>query len=80
MRFTDDGARLTELIDTEDKKYSVSVRDAATGKDVGRVELPARGSHFGIDRTGKRIAIAFWDTTAIVYDLEKVLKPVEPKK
>jgi RNA polymerase sigma factor (sigma-70 family) len=79
VRFTDDGARLAEMIDL-DKKYAVRVLDAANGKDVGRVELPSRGSHFGFDRTGKRLAVAFWDTTAIVYDLETVLKPVESKK
>lgn len=75
VRFTDDGTRLAEMIDPEDKKYAVLLRDASNGKDVGRVELPSRGAHFGLDRTGKRLAVAFWDTTAIVYDVEKVMKP-----
>jgi WD40 repeat protein len=80
VQFTDDGSRLAEMIDPEDKKYAIRVLDAATGKDLGRVELLSRGSHFGFDRSGKRLAVAFWDTTAIVYDLETVLKPGEPKK
>ena len=77
MRFTDDGSRLAELIDPGDKKYSILLRNAATGKDIGRVELPSRVSHFGFDRSGKRLAASFSDTTAIVYDLESVLKPVK---
>src|SRR5207244_2718497 len=76
VRFTADGSRLAELIDTDDKKYAVRVLDAASGKNVGRIDLPARGSHFGFDRTGKRLAVSFSDTTAVVYDLGTALKPV----
>src|SRR5262249_49387275 len=80
VRFTDDGSRLAEMLEPDDKKYAVHVRDAGSGKDVGRVDLPSRGSHFSFDRTGRQLAVAFWDTTAIVYDLETALKPVESKK
>ncbi|MFO0803579.1 MAG: sigma-70 family RNA polymerase sigma factor [Gemmataceae bacterium] len=80
VRFTDDGSRLAELIDPEDKKHAIVLRDAGTGKDIGRIELPSRGSNFAFDRTGKRVAVSFWDTTAIVYDLDSALKPAKQEK
>ena len=32
---------------------------------------------FAFDRTGKKLAVAFWNTTATVYDLDPALKPVK---
>ncbi len=80
VRFTADGSRLAEMLDPDDKKYEVRVLDAANGKDIGRIDLPSRGSHFGFDRTGKRLAVSYWDTTAVVYDLETSLKRGAPEK
>ena len=55
----------------------VWVWDAATGTEVGRIDLPRRGGHLAFDRTGKRLAVSLQDTTALVYDLQTALKPAK---
>lgn len=56
------------------KKDIVQVWEATTGKDLGRIELPYRGHLFSLDRSGKKLAVANYDTTLVVYDLETALK------
>jgi WD40 repeat protein len=77
--FSPDGKRLAESVSTEDKKYAIQHWDAATGKDLGRIDLPQRGSHLAFDRAGQRLAVSNQDTTATVYDIPAALKPNEPK-
>ena len=38
------------------------------------IDFPLPGSHFAFDLTGKRLAVALKDTTALVYDLDAALK------
>jgi RNA polymerase sigma factor (sigma-70 family) len=79
IAFSPDGTRLAELASGEDRTSAVRVRDAGTGKDLGRIDLPRSGGHLAFDRTGRRLAVAHWDTTATVYDLDAALKPTAPK-
>jgi RNA polymerase sigma factor (sigma-70 family) len=69
-----DGRRIAEITATRDEKYAVWVWDSATGKDLGRIELPGPGYACAFDRTGKKLAVAHQDTTATVYELDSALK------
>jgi WD40 repeat protein len=75
LRFSADGKRLAEIVSGEDKKHAVRVWETGEWKELGRVELATRGGHIDFDRTGKRLAVSHWDTTATIYDLETALKP-----
>ena len=75
LAFTPDGARLAELPLGLKGGYSVQFRDAATGADAGRIDLPVRGWQFAFDRTGRRVAVSFSDTTATVFDIPAALAP-----
>jgi WD40 repeat protein len=76
--FSPDGTRLAEVVDDE-KRYFVRVWEVPAGKEIGRIELAGRGHHVAFDRTGKRLAVSSWDTTAVLFDLETALKPINPK-
>jgi WD40 repeat protein len=77
LQFTPDGKRLAET--TYADKSPMRFWDAASGKPAGRIDLPLSGSEFAFDRTGKRVAVALRDTTAIVYDVEAALKTAQIK-
>ncbi|AWM36887.1 ECF RNA polymerase sigma factor SigE [Gemmata obscuriglobus] len=78
LTFSPDGKLLAEVTG-EEKGYAVRVWEVGSGKELGRIALPGRGNQVTFDRTGRRLAVANWDTTATVYDLDTALKPVEPK-
>lgn len=59
------------------KETSLALWDPITGKAAGTIALPDRPGHLAFDGTGKRVAISFWDSTAVVYDLAAVLKPAK---
>jgi WD40 repeat protein len=74
VAFTPDGKR---VISAAYDQNTLSLWDATTGKAAGTIELPGRPGHVAFDGAGKRIAVAFWDSTALVYDLAAVLKPAK---
>lgn len=76
--FSPDGSRLVEAPSSQDEKACARFWEAATGKEIGRIDWLDSYGIFAFDRTGKRLAVALRDTTAIVYDLETALKPVSP--
>jgi WD40 repeat protein len=53
--------------------------DATTGEAVGTIDLPNRPEAIAFDGPGKRVAIGFVDTTALIYDVSAAMKP-PPKK
>jgi RNA polymerase sigma factor (sigma-70 family) len=78
--FSPDGSSIAETaVPTNDRKNVLRIRDATTGKDIGKIDLPTPNSIFAFDRTGKRLAVANSDTTVVVYDLATALKPYAPK-
>ena len=77
--FNPDGSRVAVSVLSQGKPPTLRFWDAATGKDAGRIELPMLARHFAFDRTGKRLAVAFEDTTALVYDLAAAVKPAPPE-
>lgn len=74
VAYSPDGARVAVMATISGKPGRVWVFDAAVGKPAGRIELPHRGGHLAFDRTGRRLAVSLWDTTAVVYDLTTALK------
>lgn len=74
LAYSPDGTRVAVVSNVHEGPSRVWVWDAATGNEVGRIELPRRGGHVAFDRTGKRLAVSFDDTTAVVYDLATALK------
>jgi WD40 repeat protein len=74
LAFTPDGARLAAA-GLDEKRPVVQLWDTATGADAGRVPLPSRGWFFAFDRSGRRLAVSFSDTTVVVYDLATALIP-----
>src|SRR5206468_1769580 len=77
LAYSPDGSRVAVVSNVWQGPSRVWVWDAATGKEAGRIELPRRGHHLAFDRTGKRLAVSLDDTTALVYNLETVLKPAK---
>lgn len=75
LAYSPDGSRVAVVSNPLQGPGQVWVWDAATGKEVGRIELPRRGNQLAFDRAGKRLAVALDDTTALVYDLETALRP-----
>jgi RNA polymerase sigma factor (sigma-70 family) len=49
--------------------------DATTGAVVGTIDLPNRPESLAFDPPGKRIAVGFLDTTALIYDVAAAMKP-----
>jgi Tol biopolymer transport system component len=75
LAYSPDGSRVAVGSSVYEGPSRVWVWDAATGKELGRIELPRRvGAFIAFDRAGKRLAVALEDTTALVYDLETALK------
>lgn len=72
LAFSPDGVWVatTARLGTDEK--TVRLLDAATGADAGRLALPQRPGHFAFDPTGRRIAVAFRDTTTVVFDVAAV--------
>jgi RNA polymerase sigma factor (sigma-70 family) len=78
LAYSPDGSRVAVASNVYEGPSRVWLWDAATGKELGRIELPRRvAGHLAFDRTGKRLAVALEDTTALVYDLEVALKPTK---
>jgi WD40 repeat protein len=77
--FSPDGSRVAASGLNQGKPNTIHFWDAATGKDAGRIEVPMSARHFAFDRAGKRLAVAFEDTTALVYDLGIAIKPAPPE-
>jgi WD40 repeat protein len=73
VAYSADGKRIA-AIESRDDRHAVRVRDADSGTDLGRIDLPGPCFYCTFDRTGKKLAVAHRDTTATVYDLEQALK------
>jgi RNA polymerase sigma factor (sigma-70 family) len=73
LAYSPDGKLVAEIV-ANDRKYAVWVWDAATGKELGRIELPGPSFACAFDRTGKKLAVAHQNTTATVYELDSALK------
>jgi WD40 repeat protein len=73
LAFTPDGRRLV----TASWEPGLRFWDAKTGDPVGTLDLPHRPQTVAFDPDGKRVAVGFLDTTALVYDLEKAFKPAK---
>jgi WD40 repeat protein len=71
LTFTADGKRVV----TGSGDAVVRFWDATTGAAAGVVELPARPVRVAFSGDGKLLAVAFFDTTALVYDLSAAPKP-----
>jgi WD40 repeat protein len=74
LMFTPDGRTIV----TNSSDAILRFWDAQTAAATGTAELPDRVGRVAFDGAGKRLAVSFWDGTAIVYDLAAVVKP--PKK
>ena len=62
----------------EEAALSARVKEDGIEKGIDALLTEVeRVSRFGFDRSGKRLAASFSDTTAIVYDLESMLKPAK---
>jgi len=72
LTFSPDGAWVATTARLATDEKAVRLLDATTGADAGRLALPARPGPFAFDRTGRRIAVAFRDTTAVVFDVAAV--------
>jgi WD40 repeat protein len=70
--FTPDGRSLVTS-----KDNVLSFWDSKTGAATGTVALPERVIRIAFDGPGKRLAVAFGDTTVLVFDLLVVLKPAK---
>ncbi|HYH65000.1 MAG TPA: hypothetical protein VD866_09925 [Urbifossiella sp.] len=72
LTFSPDGAWVATTARLATDEKAVRLLDATTGADAGRLAMPARPGHFAFDRTSRRIAVAFRDTTAVVFDVAAV--------
>jgi RNA polymerase sigma factor (sigma-70 family) len=79
VAYSPDGSRIAEAPLDEGKKYAVRVYDAADGKLLGRIEQSTLVWNIAFNDTGKKLAVGQQDATAIIYDLDAVLKPNAPK-
>lgn len=70
LMFTPDGRTVV----TNSSDMVLRFWDAKTGTQTGTVELPERIGRVALDGAGKKLAVAFWDTTVVVYELSAVLK------
>jgi len=77
VAYSPDGSRIAVVSNVWQGPSRIWVWEAVTGKEVGRIELPSHGQRLAFDQTGKRLAVSFDDTTALVYDLETALKPAK---
>lgn len=75
LAYSPDGSRVAVVSNVFKKASRVWVWDAATGAGVGRIELPRRGTRVAFSADGRHLAVAFDDTTALVYDLAAALAP-----
>ena len=75
LAFTPDGKRVV----TGAFEPVLRFFDAATGDAVGTIDLPNRAESLAFDGAGRRLAVGFVDTTALVYDVAAALKPVPTK-
>src|SRR5262249_15349335 len=73
LTFTPDG----QMVVTAAHESPLQFWDAKTGAAIGTAELPTRPARVAFDSAGKRLAIAFSDTTAVIFDLAAVLKPAK---
>jgi RNA polymerase sigma factor (sigma-70 family) len=78
VRFSPDGKLVGESAGS-DRKYTIRVWKAETGKEYGQIVTLNGGSHFAFDKDAKRLAVSHSNTTATIYDLETALKPSAPK-
>jgi WD40 repeat protein len=73
VAFSPDGRVVAELVELAGGAPEVRWRDAATGKEVGRIGVapPARmiGLGFAFDAAGKRVAVPLADGTVALYEL-----------
>jgi WD40 repeat protein len=51
--------------------------DAKTGEPVGTIDLPNQPESLAFDAPGRRVAVGFLDTTALIYDVAAALKPAK---
>ncbi|MBO0699465.1 MAG: sigma-70 family RNA polymerase sigma factor [Zavarzinella sp.] len=74
LAFTPDGRRVVtaSVADAELRFW-----DAKTGEPAGTLGLPYHPQTVAFSPDGKLLAIGFLDTTALVYDVEKALKPAK---
>lgn len=79
VQFTPDGTRVAETTHSEGPTHALRLWDAATGRDLGRIDVPDSGGRFAFDATGKRVAVTRRNTTAIVYEVDAALKPNRAK-
>jgi WD40 repeat protein len=77
LAYSPDGSRVAVVSNVLRGPSRVWVWDAATGKDLARIELPRPGHSVAFDRTGQRLAVSLDDTTALVYNLERALVPAK---
>jgi WD40 repeat protein len=73
LQFTPDGRSVV----TSSSEAVLRFWDAKTGAAIGTVEFPDKVARVAFDGGMKRVAVSFWDTTAVVYDLAAVLKPAK---
>ena len=73
LKFSPNGRMLA----TSAYQSPLQLWNTKTGAAIGTVELPQRVGRVAFDATGKRLAVAFWDTTVVIYDLATVLKPAK---
>ena len=73
LEFTPDGTSLV----TGGNEPVLHFWNAKSGAIQGIVDLPERPGRVAVSGDGKLLAVAFWDTSVLVYDLAKVLKPAK---
>jgi WD40 repeat protein len=73
MGFTPDGKRVV----TGSGEEALRFWDAETGKAVGSIELPRKPTRVAFSPDGKRVAIAFYDPTVLVFDVSAAMTPAK---
>ena len=72
LEFTPDGKQIVSASTDKVLRFW----DTKTGELVGTIELPERPARVAFDG-GKRVAVALWDTTILIYDREAALRPTK---